>query len=335
MPAEIRRVLIVRHDRIGDWVVTSPVVAMLAELLPHAEIDVLASPVNAALVRADARIARVIVNDHSWRGWQRARRELRARDYDLILSTIYGRSLREGLVAALAGRRQTFSVSVFRPRRYQGLFSKTVRVPPSWRHMAERMLYLAQHAVRGEALSRDASTARWRMHLGTDALADDRAASFVAAHGLTDFVAVNLSAAEANREWPPALCAATLQLLLAAHETLSFVLTPPPGKEGAAAEVVRLCDSPRVVMAPASAQLIGLVALLRRARVVITPDTANVHLASAVGRPVLGLFTQGPTPVLWAPFGVPFRLVISGSRAVADIAPGAIARAFADLLQSL
>lgn len=334
-PSAIRRVLIVRHDRIGDWVVTSPVVAMLRELLPHAEIDVLASPANASLVRADERIARTIVNDHSWRGWLGALRELRARRYDLLLSPIYGKGLREGMVAALAARRDTFTVSVHRPRRYQGFFSRSVRVPPSWRHMSERLLFVAQRAVEGHALSRSASAARWRMHLGTDGPAERRAEHFLANHGLTDFVAVNINAAEPAREWAPAACAATLRLLLAAHDDVQFLLTPPPGKEDRAAEVVRLCDDPRVIAAPPSARLLDLLALLRRARAVITPDTANVHLASAVGCPVLGLFTPGPTPVLWAPSGVPYRLVIAEGRTVSDVAPEAVERAFGELMADL
>lgn len=329
-PAALRRVLIVRHDRIGDWVVTTPVVALMRELAPACEIDVLASPANAGLVRADGRVTRVVVNDRSWRGWLRALRELRARRYDLVISTIYGKHLREGLVAAMIATRDTRTVSVFRPRRYQGFFSAAVRVPRSWSHMVERMLYVAQIAVVGTALPRSESVQRWHVQLASDAAAEQRANEILRGVSLP-FAAVNLSAAEPHREWSAERCAETLTLLLEAHDDVMFVLTPPPGRQAPCDAVLRLCASPRVLVAPPSPRLIDLVAILRRSHLVITPDTANVHLASAAGRPVLGLYTPGPSPVLWAPFGVPFRIVMANGGTTSDVSTSQIVTAFDEL----
>jgi ADP-heptose:LPS heptosyltransferase len=318
-PASLRRVLIVRHDRIGDWVVTTPVVALLREIALDAEIDVLASPANASLIRHDGRVTRVIVNDHSWSGWLRALRELRARRYDLIISPIYYRHLREAVVAALVAREHTYTLSVYRPRRYQGPFSEVVRVPPSWRHMAERLLYVTQIGILGSV----------------DARAEDRAATFLYEQGIGEFVAVNLSAAEAHREWSPVACADTLARLSERHGEITFLLTPPPGKEDAAAEVVRRLASPGVVAAPPG-RLLDLVALLQRARVVITPDTANVHLAAACGRPVVVLTSALTTsPELWAPYGVPYRTVAAGSNQVSTIPADTIVEAFESLWKEL
>lgn len=328
--------LVVRHDRLGDWVVTSPVIALLAEIAPNAEIDVLASPANAALPRADARVSRVIVNDHRWPGWLRALRRLRARRYDLIVSPIYYRHLREGLVALLAARRHTYTLSVYRPRRYQGMFSAAVRVPRSRTHMTERLLYVVQRGLLGEARRSGESATRWPMRLFVDARAEAHASSFLSQVGFRDFVAVNLSAAEPHREWPASSAIAALRLLLREHPELAFVVTPPPGKQDAAKEVVRRLADPRVVAAPATDHLLDLVALLRHARLAVTPDTANVHLASAVGRPVLVLTSAVSTdPALWLPYGVPHRSVSAGRRPVSDIPAAAIAEAFESLWSEL
>ena len=93
-PASVRRVLVVRHDAAGDMAVTLPALAYLSATLPGAEIDVVASPRNAALLHGDARVRRVEVNDHSWRAWLRLVRTLRARRYDVVVSPLMSRGLR-------------------------------------------------------------------------------------------------------------------------------------------------------------------------------------------------------------------------------------------------
>jgi ADP-heptose:LPS heptosyltransferase len=335
-PMALRRVLIVRHDRLGDWVVTSPLVALLSEVAPNAEIDVLASPANAVLPRTDERVSEVIVNDHRWLGWLRALRRLRRRRYDLIISPIYYRHLREGLVATLAARRHTYTLSVYRPRRYQGMFSAVVRIAGARTHMTERLLYTVQQGLVGDVRRAGESAARWPMRLFVDAKAESHASSFLSRAGIGEFVAINLSAAEPHREWLPSSAIGALRLILAQHPELTFVITPPPGKEAAADEVLRRLDDKRVVAAPATSHLLDLVALLRRARVTITPDTANVHLAAAVGRPVLVLTSAVSTePALWAPYGVPHRSVSAGRHPVSDIPASAVAEAFDSLWAEL
>ena len=324
--------LIVRHDRLGDWVVTTPVIALLAEIAPNAEIDVLASPANAVLPRADARVSHVIVNDHRWPGWLRALRRLRRRQYDLIISPIYYRHLREGLVATLAARGHTYTLSVYRPRRYQGMFSAVVRIPRARTHMTERLLYTVQQGLLGDARGAGESAERWPMRLFVDARAEAHASAFLSRAGIGDFVAVNLSAAEPHREWPPSAAIEALRAILAAHPDVAFVITPAPGKEAAADEVVRRLADARVIAAPATDHLLDLVALLRRARLTITPDTANVHLAAAVKCPVLVLTSAVSTdPSLWSPYGVPHRSVSAGRHPVSEIPSSAVAEAFDSL----
>src|SRR5438874_1708810 len=59
--SSLSRVLIVRHDRVGDMIVTSPVLSFLADVAPHAEVDVLASRANAPLLEADRHVHSVFV----------------------------------------------------------------------------------------------------------------------------------------------------------------------------------------------------------------------------------------------------------------------------------
>jgi ADP-heptose:LPS heptosyltransferase len=146
-----------------------------------------------------------------------------------------------------------------------------------------------------------------------------------------------VSAHFAVRDWSAEPCAAFAELLLRRHRDLSVVLTPAPGKEAVVEEVARRCASARVVVAPAL-PLLDLVALVRRATAVVTPNTALVHIASACRRPVIALYAPVvPRDVtLWLPIGVRYRALASdlGGSASA-IPPVRVADAFDDLRREL
>lgn len=70
----------------------------------------------------------------------------------------------------------------------------------------------------------------------------------------------------------------------------------------------RLCEPAAVVDAIGNTSLKGLLALIEGARVVIAPDSGPVHMANALGVPVVGLYaTTNPdraAPYLWRDFVV-------------------------------
>ncbi|MDQ3998137.1 MAG: hypothetical protein M3303_14105 [Gemmatimonadota bacterium] len=337
--SSLRRLLIVQHYGVGDMILTTPLIGFLKEHVPDVEIDVLASPRNAAVVADDDRVARVFVHDHTWRGWLTVLPKLRARRYDLILSGQAGRGLREGIIASGISRRQTYKISVWRPKRYHGLFTAVLRIPPRVTHTAGRLLYIGGGAlgVPGAAAS-DAGT-RYPLRMAADAKAEARAEAFVRERGLAGgaFVVVNVSAHFAVRDWPPEHCAASLSLILQRHPDLRAVLTPAPGKSGPAREVAARCANPRVLVAP-ELPLPDLAALVRRALAVLSPNTAAVHLAAACGRPVVALYAkEAPGWVaLWLPLGVPYRALVAPDGApVGEITPSHVADAFDDLRRDM
>jgi ADP-heptose:LPS heptosyltransferase len=314
-------VLIVRNDAVGDLVVTTPILSFLADVAPQAEVDVLASASNHTLLAADSRVHRCYVSPQNTLGWIPLLRQLRARRYDVTYSLRYGRSLREGFLASGVAGRGTQKISVFRPKRYQGFFTRVIRAPRRAAHMSQRLLYVVQASLSPNGAGARQPLADYPMHLAIGAEAEEVAARFLAASGVKEFVAVNFSAREPERDWPTDACARVIRALAVDYPDLAFVLTPPASRAGDAAVVVAACAGLPVVIFPPSPNLLALAALLRKARVVITPDTAAVHIASASGRPVLGLYLRLKTR-LWTPLGVPFRIV--------EAAPGAPISSLAD-----
>lgn len=61
-----RRILLIQLDHLGDAVLTSPLLARLRTAYPEAMIDVLASPSNRDVFKADPHVSRVHVAARSW-----------------------------------------------------------------------------------------------------------------------------------------------------------------------------------------------------------------------------------------------------------------------------
>lgn len=337
--AAVRRALVVRHDAIGDMAVTLPAIAYLHATLPGVEVDVVASPRNAGLLAGDPRVRRVYVNDHSLGTWLRLSRELRARGYDVVVSTLLRNGLREGLFAAVVAGRRAARVTPWRQAQYLGLFTHPVRVPRSERHMATRLLAVVQRAIGDGPAPARTDLAAYPAELAHDAEADARAAAFLDAHVGGPFVALNAWAAEAPRVLGRSLAAEIAVGLATRLAPLAVVVTPPPSavpEAEAIAADARAAGAARVLVAPAGA-LADLVALLRRASLVVTPDTANVHLASALGVPVVSLHTAlGGDVGEWGPWGVPNRtVVLRDPRPLRDAPASDVLAAVDDLVRAI
>jgi ADP-heptose:LPS heptosyltransferase len=327
-PARVRRVLVVRPDRLGDFVVTTPLLAFLREALPDAEVDLLAGPGNAALARADARLARVVVQRPGWRGWLRARREVRERAPDLVLSVIEGKGLREGLVACTFAPPGAHRATTARPKRYLGLFTHCARAAARRAHMADRVLAVGRAALGLPPAPDGTALARYPYAVGRRDEGEARAAAFAAEHaaayGPGPFVVANAWAVEPQRHLGGARLAELLVLIAARHPGLRFVLAPPPGdlaEAEAAARAATAGGAPTVVYPP-SPHVLDVVALLRRAAALVTPDTGLVHLAAAAGCPAVALYSPLATRLeRWAPLGIPCRLLVAPPGAAVTAVP--------------
>ncbi len=115
------------------------------------------------------------------------------------------------------------------------------------------------------------------------------------------FVAVHAGASGEGRRWPPERFAATLDRIY--DETgLRSVIIGGPDEAVLATRIVALMHSPSVSLA-GLLPLDELLSLLGHAQVFFGNESGPMHLAAAVGTPVVAMF--GLTdPAVWGPLGV-------------------------------
>ncbi len=297
-----QRVLAVRLDNLGDVVMVTPALrALRAALSPGARLDLLASPAGATLAPLLADVDEVHALSAVWQDADgrlplAPDRELavveRFRGYDaVVVFTSFAQSPWPVASAAyLAGVPVRVGVS----KEFGGsLLTHRLPAPPDEQHQSDRALaLLASVGVpdRGRHLS-----------LTVPDGARDRASEVLRAAGVEGPYAVLAPGASCpSRRWPPERFAEVARTM-----DLPVVVV---GTEKERTLVERI-DGPGVHPVAGLLDVPALAAALEGARVAVTNNSGGMHLADAVGTPVVALFAGTEDESQFAPRSVPARLL--------------------------
>ena len=215
------------------------------------------------------------------------RHELRAANYNAVLD-LQG-AIRSAAIARMSGCLRRIGEAA--PREWPAHWLFTERVATHGAHVIEQDVELAS-AVAGDALAAACPL------LPVDPKAETWCADWLAATFPGDVRPIAFIAPGAGwgaKRWPPERYAAVALGL--AERGLRVLVNAGPGEE-ALAEAIAASGA----AVPVTATLPELIALTRRIALCIGGDTGPLHLACALGRPVVGIY--GPTdPSRNGPYG--------------------------------
>ncbi|MGD9906454.1 MAG: glycosyltransferase family 9 protein [Vicinamibacterales bacterium] len=291
------RVLIVRTGALGDIVHALPVVAALGAARADVSIDWLVDARYAAILSlVDGVRTRVVVRAAAAAADSAGERRFAGRR-GLVGAIGYLR--RQGYAAALdlqgliksavlarasgAARVIGFASGQLRERHAGLAYTETVVGPEGGHVIAKNAAMLPALGV--AAPLRPAFP--WR-DLPSPVAGDVAAMPAVAAAG--GFALLNPGAAWPNKRWPAARFGALAARL--GHDLRLPSVVTWGGSERALAEAVVGHSEGQAVLSPPTG-LHDLLALCRRARLVVSGDTGPLHVAASVAAPLVGLF--GPT----------------------------------------
>ena len=297
------RLLGIRLSSIGDIVHTLPAVAALGQARPEAEIHWAVEERYAALLEGNPFVHRTLCFDTlGWRrSWRSAAtvseatrriRGLRQQKYDVAID--FQGLVKTGFLARLSGAGERLGLAERWLREPLAAAWYTDRVSAAGRiHAIEESLALAER-LGAPHLER----AQWLFPLPRTAAADRAVEQRWQSLGRRDFMMMNPGGGWIAKRWAPENFARLLQCLEREWPG-HFLLTGSPAEEPVIQEIIRRAGSPRASYFPAN--LVELIALARRARLFIGGDTGPLHLAAAVGTPIVALY--GPThPARNGPF---------------------------------
>ncbi|MFZ0038183.1 MAG: glycosyltransferase family 9 protein [Candidatus Acidiferrales bacterium] len=288
--AESPRFLIVRLGSLGDIVHTLPASAALRDSFPYARLDWVVESRWTPILDGNPDLNHVIPLDRSsTAGVLHTVEGLRNAHYTCALE--FQSLYKSALLARAAGPKEVLGFDWNYAREAPASLLYSRRIHPSGAHKVDHNLALAE-AAGAEAVAP-------RFNLPKSDEADEWVSEQLRQHSLTDFYVISPGGGWRSKCWPSERFG-QLHRELAKRYGWRGVVSFGPGEDTIANEVIEAAGDP----APISfaMDLPQLIALLRCAKCVIAADTGPLHLAAALGTPVVGLY--GPTdPARNGPYG--------------------------------
>jgi heptosyltransferase I len=285
------RFLIVRLGSLGDVVHAIPAVAALKRHHPAAAIDWIVDPRYADLVGCVTAVDRVIGYDprESWWASRTVVGRLRRSRYHAAID-LQG-LLKSAVLARAAGARRTIGFTRAQLREpLAALFYTDAHDPGDLPHVIHKGIALIQTVA-----VTDASIA-FPLELPPSRVAEGISSRV----GGAGYALINPGAAWPNKRWPPARFGEVARRLRDRLGMTSLVLWGP-GEETMAAQVVAASSGAAERLARTT--IVDIAAVAQGARLMLSGDTGPLHIAAAVGTPIVALF--GPTRAErngpWAP----------------------------------
>jgi heptosyltransferase-3 len=314
------RILVLRRDNIGDLVCTTPLLAALRAQLPQAWLGALVTTYNAEVLSANPALDEVFVYEKLKHRSGGLLSHLRSRLAQM--SRLRG----QGIDCVLVPAPSPQSLKLARSLKPGQVIAAPHTVPDRL-HEVERSFAV------GKAFGVAGKPGPMRVFPDPG-----RKSELQERLGAGPFVAVHISARRPAQRWPIARYA-ELVVQLSAQQKVMLLWSPGasdnprhPGDDEAAAAILRTARGAPVV-AVETPDLKTLIAALSLAEFVVCPDGGAMHLAAALGKPVVALFGDSPV-ARWRPWGVPHRVVQPESRDLADLPLQAVAAACADLARA-
>jgi len=263
--------LVIQTAFLGDVVLSTPLLSALAER--HGAVDVVTTPLAAPLLETHPAVRQVFPYDkrgadRGWGGLKSLARRLREQAY--AQAYLPHRSLRSAALAMLA----RIPARIGFAGGWSFLYTEA-RPKPRTGHETERLLALANGAP-----------GLYRPQLRPTA-EDQRVADGLISG---DFVALAPGSIWGSKRWP-------YYAELASKLAAAVVVVGGPDDAALGNEIVLAVEGgqgrSRAVNACGRLTLRQSAALIGRARLLVTNDSAPLHLATAMGTPVVAVF--GPT----------------------------------------
>lgn len=287
----MRRILAVRPDNLGDVVLLTPALRALRSAAPQAGLDLLASPAGAALRPLLADVDGLLTVSPSWQqisadaGTRRlAAAELALvglladRGYDAVV--VFTSPTQSPWPAAQVAMLAGIEVRVAQSFEFAGvLASHWVTPPPEGTHQVDRCLHLlAAVGVAPVGRLPGLLVPEWGR------CAADATLRAVGVHPGDAFAVLAPGASCSARRYPASRFARAAQRLAAAG--LPVLVTGTAAEADLVAEVVDAAGHDDVRALPVL-RVEGLAGVIERAAVALTNNSGGMHVADALGTPVV------------------------------------------------
>ena len=297
---DYKNILVVRTDRVGDVVLTTPAIAALRSAFPAARISILVAPETRDIVDGNPNLNEVLIDDRKGAhkgapGFFALVSSLRQKKFDLAV--IFHTKKRTNLLCSFAGIPARLGYKNDKFGFLLTLPIEDTRAQGS-KHEAEYCLDVLK-AI-------GVSPLPLKLDMPVKPEWEAKTADVLKKSGILEsdtLVAVHPGASCISKRWAPERFAAVIDSLVSASVKVVLI---------GGAETLKIAEEIRYSVKNPILDLTGkttigeLAALLKHCHLLISNDSGPVHVAVAVGTPVVSIFgrnQKGLSPARWKPLG--------------------------------
>jgi heptosyltransferase II len=315
-PDRVKSILIVRqHNQLGDMLCVVPLLRSLRQKYPGAYLCLIASPVNADVMKNNRYLDEVILYDKREflqkgriRGaalW-RFVRSLRKKRFDVaVVPSTVSMSFTSDLLAYLSGAPCRIGAGSLNGVLNRSAFLFTAPTNLDWSGSPDRHQTLRNFDIARPLGVEEPADLTLEITLTREELEEGRTFVEGIKKGKPYAIGYHPGAGKVPNRWPAEKFASAISRLSADLNGAALLTCGPMDGDVVSAVENRLQNACYVVT---NQSIRRVASILKWLDLVVTNDTGVMHVAAAVGVPVLSLF--GPTsPTQWAPQGDRHRYI--------------------------
>lgn len=304
-PKEVKKILVIRIDRIGDVILSTPTLRAIRKNFPYSHISILISPWTQDLLLQCPYVDEVIIYKGVFpkiqdfyfvptpkiRDFCFASTSLRKRNFDLVFDLYLDYPLKSAVIAYLSGAKYRVGFNVAG----RGIFFN-IRVMPDKKekHLIEHTLDI----IRAIGADIDSKSPE----VSTTPLASEYVENFLIQNNILDsdlLVGIHPGGYYPTQRWPLERFAAVGDEVIEKYQA-KVVIIGGLGEEESVEEIANKMRYKPLIWV--KEPLRNSVAFIDRCNLLICNHSGTLHIATALGTPTVS--TMGPhNPIRWWPWG--------------------------------
>lgn len=301
-----RHIVFLRPGKLGDMLVATPLFHALKTELPQITITVVCSPYNHVIVKNSRDVDNVkVVNFHSLRSLSALLKWIRTNQVDMVVDLTPGISRTSTMLSCFLGMAGIRTAGM-----HKGEFTRffDINIDPQGMHIIDRNRVLLETVLQYQF-----KTADFHPLVYSTEEQVAKATDFIRGIGKDEFImGINLSAGKKERQWTYENYL-RLSLMIKEHfgQSVKVILFSHREQKQWAEQIARQTT---FNVAP-STDILTTAEILRFCGLLFTPDTAFLHLASAVKIPVVAIYCiAGENLIRWRTYGVKARELVASQK---------------------
>lgn len=340
---KVKKVLFIRHDFVGDMVVTLPAFKYIKQINPNIVVDVFCSVNNFFLLNDNSSVDNIIIKKKQIIPKIFQLLNLKRNRYDIVFSTHGTKVTDNALITNLVSYRKTIKVMMYRMDRDKVFFNKLSKEASNQKEMWLKMLYLVY-----DTINTDIKPESIDISIEIPSYIKKTAIENLDKLKITDLknvVVINLSARQSRNQWGETNYIDFIQKLILTYPKIEILLFAVGTDYSFGKKILEFAQGleegrdtnnkiGKVFLYPETTDIKEVAFVISCCNLVISPDTGFVHLSVSAKIPILCLYGgYGINTVAWRPYKVSYiQIEAKHDNPISSIPTEVVFSAFEDLM---